>query len=563
MRTVFKNGQIYTGNAEEKLFPGAFVVEDGSFLSVGNMEEVQNYVDNDTKIVDLGGKFVCAGFNDSHMHLLNYGYTLSMAKLSEHTSSMAEMLEYLREFDREEQSRQDWKMQNADKCGETGEGREPAQRWLMGRGWNQDYFSDEQRFPTRRDLDMVSTTRPICVIRACGHCCVVNSRALEVMGITGETPQPEGGYFELDADGEPNGIFRENAVEYVYGRIPHPSLEQIKEMMRLAVRKLNAYGVTSAQTDDFETLPVPYEQVIRAYRELEQAGELTVRVYEQAQFTSAASLREFLESGWNTGVGSQRFRIGPLKIVADGSLGSRTAYLGSSYHDDPSTRGLMLYTPEHLETLIQEAAAHGMQTAVHAIGDGTLDVLLDIYQRVLEKYPLEDWRSGIVHCQITRPEQLERMAQLGLHAYVQSIFLDYDQRIVEERVGKETASSSYAFHTMKEKGIHVSNGSDCPVEAPDVLAGIQCAVTRKTLDGSCGPYRPEEAMSVGEALDSYTSEGAHASFEETVKGKIRKGMLADFVVLGENPFKVPVEKLREIPVVATYVGGACVYRCDA
>lgn len=549
MKTLYENGRIYTGGPEGVLPSGAFVVENGRFLVVGNREELQNYVDNDTKIVNLGGKFVCAGFNDSHMHLLNCGYTLSMAGLSEHTSSMREMLEHLRKFDGEERMRQadsseqDW-----------------GQRWLLGRGWNQDYFTDEQRFPTRWDLDKVSTVRPVCVTRACGHCCVVNSRGLEIMGVTGDTPQPEGGCFELDAAGEPNGIFRENAVEYVSSHIPAPSLEQIKEMMRLAIRKLNAYGVTSVQTDDFETLPVPYELVIRAYQELEQEGDLTVRVYEQAQFTSRETLGKFLESGWNTGVGSRRFRIGPLKIVADGSLGSRTAYLSRPYQDDPDTQGFMLYPREHLEQLIQEAEAHGMQTAVHAIGDGTLDVLLDIYESVAGKAPGENRRNGIVHCQITRAEQLERMAKLGLHAYAQTIFLDYDQRIVRQRVGTEAASSSYAFHTMKQMGIHVSNGSDCPVEAPDVMAGIQCAVTRKTLDGSAGPYRPEEAMSVQEALDSYTAEGAYASFEENVKGKIQSGMLADFVVLGEDPFAAPGQRLREIPVLAVYMDGKCVCR---
>ncbi len=192
--------------------------------------------------------------------------------------------------------------------------------WLMGRGWNQDYFADGRRFPTRWDLDEVSRVRPICIIRACGHCCVVNSRALELMGVTKETQQPEGGFFEKDPDGELNGIFRENAVEYVFRRIPAPSQDQIRKMMRRAVKKLNAYGVTSCQTDDFMTLPVPYEQVIRAYQELEE-GELTVRVNEQAQFTDPKELQWFLNAGWNTGTGSTFFRIGPLKIVGDGSLG--------------------------------------------------------------------------------------------------------------------------------------------------------------------------------------------------------------------------------------------------
>ena len=518
-------------------------MEGDRFLAVGNREDLEKFVDNDTKKVDLGGKFVCAGFNDSHMHLLNYGYTLSMAGLAEHTSSLGEMLEYLRTFDREERTGEP----GAEEC------------WLMGRGWNQDYFADGRRFPTRWDLDEVSRVRPICIIRACGHCCVVNSRALELMGITKETQQPEGGFFEKDPDGEFNGIFRENAVEYVFRRIPAPSQDQIREMMRRAVKKLNAYGVTSCQTDDFMTLPVPYEQVIRAYQELEQEGELTVRVNEQAQFTDPKELQRFLNAGWNTGTGSTFFRIGPLKIVGDGSLGSRTAYLSRSYEDETSVQGLPLMTRKQLEELTALANRNGMQTAIHAIGDGILDWILDAYEQALQEKPREDHRHGIVHCQITRQEQLERIEKLGLHVYAQTIFLDYDLRIVEARVGRELASSSYAFHTLKEKGVHVSNGSDCPVELPDVMAGIQCAVTRRTLDGTAGPYLAREAMDVQEALDSYTSEGAYASFEEKQKGRIQAGMLADFVVLGENPFQVPAVELRRVPVEETYVGGQCVY----
>lgn len=540
MKTLYDHGQVYTGQLP---LASAFVVEGDRFLAVGNRDDLEKFVDNDTKKVDLGGKFVCAGFNDSHMHLLNYGYTLSMAGLAEHTSSLGEMLEYLRTFDREERTGEP----GAEEC------------WLMGRGWNQDYFADGRRFPTRWDLDEVSRVRPICIIRACGHCCVVNSRALELMGITKETQQPEGGFFEKDPDGEFNGIFRENAVEYVFRRIPAPSQDQIREMMRRAVKKLNAYGVTSCQTDDFMTLPVPYEQVIRAYQELEQEGELTVRVNEQAQFTDPKELQRFLNAGWNTGTGSTFFRIGPLKIVGDGSLGSRTAYLSRSYEDETSVQGLPLMTRKQLEELTALANRNGMQTAIHAIGDGILDWILDAYEQALQEKPREDHRHGIVHCQITRQEQLERIEKLGLHVYAQTIFLDYDLRIVEARVGRELASSSYAFHTLKEKGVHVSNGSDCPVEQPDVMAGIQCAVTRRTLDGTAGPYLAREAMDVQEALDSYTSEGAYASFEEKQKGRIQAGMLADFVVLGENPFQVPAAELRRVPVEETYVGGQCVY----
>lgn len=544
MKQLCYHGQVDTGTEVQA---DAFLVEDGKFVWVGKMENFPGSVDNDIETKDLCGKFVCAGFNDSHMHLLNYGYTLHMAHLADHTSSPAAVQECLREYIRLRES----------DCAETG-----REFWVLGRGWNQDFFEGEKRFLTRWDLDEVTEKYPVCIIRACGHCCVVNSRALELLGITKNTPQPEGGCFDTDENGEPNGIFREHAVEYITGRIPAPSSQQIREMLMRGMRKLNAYGITSCQTDDFTVFDLPYQQIVEAYRELEQEGKLTVRINQQAQFRNLSELEEFLKQGGRTGQGDSFFRIGPLKIIGDGSLGSRTAYLDRPYADAPETRGMTLQTQEELEKMIMTAHAGGMQVAVHAIGDGALDQVLEACEKAMKAYPGEDFRHGIVHCQITRPDQLKKMADLGLHVYLQSIFLDYDLRIVETRVGKELAESSYAFRTLKDLGLHVSNGTDCPVESPDVMACIQCAVTRKTLDGTGGPYRKDEAVSVREALDSYTSEGAYASFEEKEKGKIAPGMAADFVILGTNPFTVPECELKDIPVLETWMNGSCVFRSE-
>ncbi len=212
--------------------------------------------------------------------------------------------------------------------------------------------------------------------------------------------------------------------------------------------------------------------------------------------------------------------------------------------------------------MIGYAHAHGMQAAVHAIGDACLDRVLHAYEKALSEHPAEDHRHGIVHCQITRPDQLETIQRLGLHVYAQTIFLDYDTQIVEKRVGKELAATSYSWKTLMRNGVSVSNGSDCPVELPDVMAGIQCAVTRKPLSGQLPPYLPDQAFTVREAIDSYTIESAKASFEEAEKGQIRPGMLADFVILDENPFAVAPERIREIKVRATYVGGQKVYGED-
>ena len=247
-------------------------------------------------------------------------------------------------------------------------------------------------------------------------------------------------------------------------------------------------------------------------------------------------------------------------MLGDGSLGARTAYLSRPYQDAPGTRGLPVYTQAQLDAMCAYANAHGMQIAIHAIGDGMLDRVLDACEKALAVHPRRDHRHGVVHCQITRPDQLERIRRLGMHVYLQSIFLDYDTRIVFDRVGPALAGTSYAAKSLLQSGVTFSNGSDAPVEDPAVLRGVECAVTRRSIGSTAPPYRPEEALSVREALDSFTQYGAYASFEENCKGRIRAGMLADFVVLGENPFETAPDRLHAIDVLATYLGGACVYR---
>ena len=529
MKTAFYNARVYTG---ELPLQEALIVENGKFSAVGSNEEI--LAQEADCVIDLGGKFVCAGFNDSHMHLLNLGQALSVAPLHLYTGSLQEMILCLQQM-------------------QPGRG-----GWIIGRGWNQDFFKDVRRLPNRWDLDQVSKDHPVCAIRACGHAMAVNSKALEVLGITALTPQIPGGEIVME-DGVPNGVLFDNAMDLVYAAVPAPEKEDIKAMLVAACKMLGSYGITSCQSDDYCVFQnTPWEVINEAYRELEETGELTVRVYEQANFTNLPALSSFTEKGNNTGIGSEFFRIGPLKMLGDGALGARTAYLTIPYADSPDTRGLSVFTPEVFDEMIGFAHEQGMQVAVHCIGDACLDLVLNSIEKALSKNPRADHRHGIVHCQITRPDQLERIAKLGLHVYAQSIFLDYDLHIVEDRVGKELASSSYSWKTLMNKGVPVSNGSDCPVEMPNVMAGIQCAVTRCDLKGN-GPYLPAEAFTMQEALDSFTKAGAKASFEETIKGMINPNMLADFVVLGENPFETKPGKLKDIPIVSTYLGGKLVY----
>ncbi len=537
MKTLYRNGILYVQGRPQA---GSFVVAEGRFAFVGSDEAAAAFAGPQAPAVDLAGRFVTPGFNDSHMHLLSLGSSLLSAPLDRHTGSLEDLVDCL----------------TAHAAARPGD----DTAWIRGRGWNQDFFADVRRMPDRHDLDRVSRERPVCAVRACGHCLVVNSRGLELLGVTGHTPQPAGGRIGLGADGQPDGRFFDAAMDRVYAAMAAPSLEAVKDMLRAAARTLNRYGITSCQTDDYCVFAaLPWAVVNRAYRELEQAGELTVRVYEQCNFKDLSAFAQFVAAGNVTGTGTDLFRIGPLKLLGDGALGPRTAFLSRPYADEPGTRGIPVFSQETLDEMIGFAHRHGMQAAVHAIGDGCLDRVLTAFAHAQQAFPRPDARHGVVHCQITRPDQLERIRRLGLHVYAQSIFLDYDIGIVTDRVGPELAASSYAWKTLLDRGVSVSNGSDCPVEQPDVLLGIQCAVTRRSVRRPGPAYRPEEAFSVAQALDSFTRAGAFASFDEDRKGQLAPGQLADFTVLGEDPFAVPAERLSRVPVLATYLGGRQVF----
>ncbi|MBQ7137645.1 MAG: amidohydrolase [Clostridia bacterium] len=538
MRTIYTGGQVFTGALP---LAEAFIVEDGCFLAVGTDAEILSLRQEGDAIVPLEGSFVCPGFNDSHMHLLNYGNTMEMCDLTgAATTSLAALQAALRAF-----------------------AAEHPDGWLLGRGWNQDYFSPAGDIPTRHDLDAISADRPICITRCCGHCLTVNTRALELLGLDANTPVPEGGAIDVDAEGNLTGVFRDTAMVLVQSRLPKPTRDDMKRMIRTACKALNSVGVTSCQSDDFCCFEnVDWRDVLAAFQEVEQEGGLTVRIYEQSQFTNTKELQTFLDMGYTTGVGSEMFKIGPLKMLGDGSLGARTAYLSQSYADAPEEKGIAIFTQEQFNDMVALARSRNMSAAIHAIGDGILDRVLNAYEYAAKLYPDADVRSGVVHVQLTRPDQLQRMKELGLHAYVQTIFIDYDSHIVHERAGEELAGTSYAFRTMQEMNISVSNGTDCPVENPNPMRGLQCAVTRQPLDGSLPPYRPEEAMSIENALQIYTTGGAYASREEDVKGCIVPGMLADFAVLAQSPFDVPTGDIHRIQTRAAYLAGRCVHRAD-
>ncbi|QVK18079.1 amidohydrolase [Mycoplasmatota bacterium] len=529
---ILYNGNFITMDKRNK-FAQAVKIKGNKFVKVSTNEEILSMKFPGEECIDLEGKTVIPGLNDSHMHLYGFGLTLQMVNLM-NVQSIDEIILKVKSYINDKNI--------------------AYNRWIQGRGWNQDYFTGDKRFPTRMDLDQISTKHPIILTRACGHMAVVNSKTLEVCGINHLTEEVEGGAFDIDL-----GLFRENALSLIFENMPKPRVDDIKETLLLAMKYANSKGLTSIQTDDLSHAG-NYKQVLKAYEALRDEGKLTCRIYEQS-LLNKEELIEFLSLGYNTGVGNEFFKIGPLKVLSDGSLGARTAALTKPYADDPSTRGIMCYSQEELDDLIGTAHQAGMQIAVHCIGDRAMYMVFESYEKILEKDYRANHRHGIIHCQIMDEYLLNKYKELDICAYVQPIFLHYDLHIVEDRVGKELAKTSYAFKSMIDKGIHTSFGTDCPVEALDTMSNIHCAVTRSDLSGEpIGGWNPKERLSVYEALYHYTQEGAYTSFEENTKGSITENKFADLVVLKDDILKTKRSNIKDIEVLMTFVGGKMVYK---
>lgn len=409
----------------------------------------------------------------------------------------------------------------------------------------------------------MSTGTPILILRSCCHVGVVNARAMELLHLTRETVEALGPFAGRDGDGAPNGILRENVLDDIKAGLPSAGLDTLMEQLLQLQDELLAQGLTSVQSDDFKYAPAgrPYALMDRL-RGLAEGGQLKLRMGEQALLTEPETLDEFFARGGGAFGGSRRFRISAVKILADGSLGARTAYLQAPYADAPGERGLPLYPDQGvLDGLVRTAHLHNLPVAIHAIGDGGAEAALTAIQRARETAPWLSPRHGLVHCQVMSPEQLRRMKALGVTALVQPVFISGDMHIAPARLGPERLATSYAWGEMARLGIPLAFGTDCPVEHFRPMEGIYCAVTRRDLSGR-GPFLPAQALTPMQALAAYTTGSAYAAGEEGDKGRIRPGRLADFIVLDRNPLDCPPEQLLDIQVLRTYVDGRCVYRAD-
>lgn len=531
MKTVLKNGKFYVekGNFQEAIF-----IEDGVIKSVGcNNEILLNKADI---VIDLDGKTVLPGFNDSHMHILSIGAAMSSCNLTP-AKSIEDTIQIGKDFLTQHENI----------------------IALYGRGWNQDYFtSGEKRLLNRFDLDQISKDIPIVYERVCGHVAVGNTKALEMLNID-ETTSVDGGEIQIGSDGKPNGIFNENAIHLINSIIPPKNNEEIEKEFIQAGEYALSVGITSVQSCDVTNKEFKY--MFDIIHNIYDNHKLKLRYCAQNNFQNIDDFREYLNTEYINGNYDEKFLSrGALKLFKDGSLGARTALMINEYKDSPGNKGIEALSDKQLQELCNLASSHGIQVVTHAIGDGAIESVINAYKKTMksEQNPL---RHGIVHCQITSLKQLERITNLNIYVMYQPIFLDYDMKIVESRVGKELSSTSYAFNTLNNLKAPISFGTDSPVEDCNPFPNIYCAVTRQGLDGNpLGGFNPNERMKIEDSIDAYTIGSAYNEFKEDFKGRLKPNYVADLIVLDKDIFSIDINQIKSIKVDMTMVDGEFVYK---
>ena len=529
---VLYNGHVYTMDVPNERFQ-AVAISGNRIAAVGTDGDILAMADAHTRVIDLKGKCVLPGFNDSHCHLVFLGMETQKVQLRG-LRSVEACMEALRRY--------------------IADNAVPEGAWVVGTGYDQLLF-DEPRQPNRRDLDAVSTAHPIMVERICGHIGAANTPALKLAGFD-EVTRIEGGILEKDADGRLNGVLVETARDVLARKIPKPDVAGTEALIRAVFEQAAAFGVTSMQTDDTEAAPL--EVVMAAARNLAKRGEATVRIWEEVEAARLPALRAFLDRGLRTGDGDPFFRIGNIKLICDGSLGARTACMQRPYADAPDTRGVAVYTQADLDAVVLEAHRAGMQVACHAIGDGAADMAVRAFEAARASDGV-DLRNRVVHCQFADDALLDRMAAGGVCADIQPAFVVSDRDMVPGRMGAR-GDIGYRWAAMARRGIVMGGGSDSPVETINPIWGIHCAVNRADAEGMpAGGWMPGEKLTVEQAVRLYTADGAYLSFEEHEKGRLKPGMLADMAILDRDIFAVPPGEIHAIRNVMTVMDGRVVY----
>ena len=541
MKKLIHNARIYLG---KKSFCDAIIIEKGRIVKTGSSAGLLEEAPGAEKI-DAKGALVLPAFHDSHIHLMWAGERAGGIEASG-AKSVEEIISRGRKL--------------------IAAIKPPPGAYVLGDGVNPDLFSSgEKRDLFREDVDKISTKHPVILSRHCGHTIYCNTLAMRLAGLNESVPDIAGGSIEKNADGRPNGIFRENAASVVRAAVPDSSREDMKSFLRLAMKRALSLGICSVGSKD--SSGPDFENVLEAYREIydesKKAGVPALRVTMQCGISGGEEmLDEYISRGiyhkplWEDPEWGCFLKMGSIKIFEDGSLGGQTAWMRQPYRDKPETRGFPVLEPETLNRFVSKASAAGMQVLIHAIGDAGMDAAISAFENVSSPGK-NGLRHGIIHCQITTPDLLERMAKNKILALVQPIFLSDDVHILESRVGPELAYTSYAWGSMHKLGIPVSYGTDAPISPLDPLPNLQWAILRAGEDGAV--YNPGERVDAFTAVDAYTAGSAFSDFEENSLGLIAPGYLADLVFLDRDIFAIPPGDIHKAKVIRTICAGETVW----
>ena len=526
--TIIINAVVHTMDPAQPVAE-AVAIYGNRIVAAGSTNDIRKLAGPNTRTIDAKGRLLLPGFNDAHTHFLSGGFQLSSVDLRD-ANSPQEFAARIKAF--------------AEKL--------PKGRWVTGGDWDHERWPDA-KLPTKELIDSFTAETPVFVNRLDGHMALANSLALKLAGVTRETVDPPGGVIVRDKSGEPTGVLKDAAQNFVWKVVSPATFEEKLDAARAATNYAAKLGVTSVQDmsagDD-----------VGIYQTLLDRGELKTRIY---AVSPLPSWERVARMGVRAHFGSEMLRVGGLKGFADGSLGSTTALFYEPYRDDPSTSGIAgdeMYPEGVMLKRVSEADRAGLQVMIHAIGDRANDLILSIYEQVERENGKRDRRFRIEHAQHLRAQDIPRFARDGVIASMQPYHAIDDGRWAEKRIGKERIKTTYAFRSLLDSGATLAFGTDWTVAPLNPLLSIYAAVTRRTLDGkNPNGWVPEQKITVEETVRAYTLGSAYAEFQENVKGSITAGKLADIVLLSRDIFKIDPNEIESVKVVMTMVDGRVVF----
>jgi predicted amidohydrolase YtcJ len=533
---VLFNGKVATVDRDFSI-QQAVAVKGDRIVFVGSKDGVAAYIGAGTEVIELDGKLVLPGLTDGHAHMHNLGEELMILDIYG-TTSFQQIVEKVAERAR------------ASKPGE----------WIIGGRWDQNDW-EEKTFPDHDALSEVSPDNPVFLRRVDGNSAFINQKALDIAGITKDTPDPFGGVIHRKSNGEPSGVLINKAMNLAKDKFPAETEAEYREKLLRAIESCLSVGLTGWH----EAGVSPWE--IGIYKKLIDEGKLHMRAYamlgeqEEALLEgSADEIADYFKGQRIEEYGSAMLSVRSIKIFFDGALGSRGAAFYEPYADDPENRGLLRVTPEYITKISKAALMADMGVNTHCIGIRGNRLCLDSYEKALKDIPPADHRFRIEHSQFVREEDIAKFAELGVIPAMQPTHCTSDMRMVPARVGMERAKGAYAWRSFLDAGMVIPCGSDFPVETNNPMLGIYAAVTRQDVSGHPeGGWFPEQRMTIQEAVKGFTIWAAYGAFQEDVLGSIEVGKLADFTVLDKDILTIEPKEILKTRAVYTIVSGKIRY----